>query len=245
MIQENHEPIISKEDFYKVQEILQLRRKSSPYDKEQKIYPLAGKVICKDCGSAMLRCGTKGTEANYLRCKLASKTNSEECSGHNIRYSVLEEKVLSEIQMHVDSILEDETTMAELADTVVGEKNPIFEWEKKIKELRKEKERIVLGLKNCYMDKYTGEIDEDLFLRMKNNFNKKAKRLDGELALAENKLLQYRGVAEMKDRGKEIVRRYTNFSKLTNEITHDFIEYIEIGEKNTKKEQEVLVHWKF
>lgn len=37
----------------------------------------------------------------------------------------------------------------------------------------------------------------------------------------------------------------TNFSKLTNEITHDFIEYIEIGEKNTKKEQEVLVHWKF
>lgn len=245
VIQENHEPIISKEDFYKVQEILQLRRKSSPYDKEQKIYPLAGKVICKDCGSAMLRCGTKGTEDNYLRCRLASKTKSEECTGHNIRYSVLEEKVLSEIQTHINSILEDETTAEEIANTVVGEKNPISELEKKIKELRKEKERIVLGLKNCYMDKYTGEIDEDLFLRMKNDFNKKAKRLDGELALAENKLLQYRGAAEMKDRGKEIVRRYTNFSELTNEITHDFIEYIEIGEKNTKKEQEVLVHWKF
>lgn len=245
VIQDNHEPIISKEDFYKVQEILRLRRKSSPYDKGQKIYPLAGKVICKDCGSSMLRCGTKGTEANYLRCKLASKTNSEECSGHNIRYSVLEEKVLSEIQMHVDSILEDETTMAELADTVVGKKNPIFEWEKKIKELRREKEKIVLGLKSCYMDKYTGEIDEDLFLRMKIDFNIKGKRIDNELALAENKLLQYRGVAEMRDKGKEIVRRYTSFCELTNEIANDFIEYIEIGEKNAEKEQEVLVHWKF
>ncbi len=99
-----------------------------------------------------------------------------------------------------------------------------------------------MGISDC---RACGACGLDLFLRMKNDFNKKAKRLDGELALAENKLLQYRGVAEMKDRGKEIVRRYTNFSKLTNEITHDFIEYIEIGEKNTKKEQEVLVHWKF
>ena len=152
---------------------------------------------------------------------------------------------MSEIQMHVDSILEDETTMAELADTVVGKKNPIFQWEKKIKELRREKEKIVLGLKSCYMDKYTGEIDEDLFLRMKIDFNIKGKRVDNELALAENKLLQYRGVAEMRDKGKEIVRRYTSFCELTNEIANDFIEYIEIGEKNAEKEQEVLVHWKF
>lgn len=117
VIQENHEPIISKEEFYQVQEILKLRRKySGASDQEGKLYPLAGKVKCRDCGNPMLRSGMKGTNGNYLRCRLANKSLSKECTTHNIKYMALEEKVLEALRQHISDILREEKVCVEMAE---------------------------------------------------------------------------------------------------------------------------------
>lgn len=52
-------------------------------------------------------------------------------------------------------------------------------------------------------------------------------------------------VGSSEERVRELVRKYTTFSELTNELVYDFIDYVEVGEKNEKKEQEVVAHWKF
>ena len=41
------------------------------------------------------------------------------------------------------------------------------------------------------------------------------------------------------------MKKYTAFPELTHELVYDVIDYVEVGEKNGKKEQEVIVHWKF
>lgn len=102
VVEKNHEAIISKEDFYNVQEILQLKRRFSPIpDKKNKHYPLAGKVKCKDCGSTMIRRGSQNTKYYYLSCGLAGKSSPKQCTSHMIKYSILEQKVAEALQCHI------------------------------------------------------------------------------------------------------------------------------------------------
>ncbi|MBQ4347004.1 MAG: recombinase family protein, partial [Firmicutes bacterium] len=160
IVENTHEAIISKEDFCKAQEILALRRKcSDKSDISRKTYPLAGKVFCKDCGSSMLRSGKKGTDANYLRCRLAAGSKGKSCSNHNIRYDILERAVLSELQSHIHRLLQDEAVAAEIACEIKKaqkRENPAQKARERLKKLYAEKERLSFGLKSCYMDKYTG-----------------------------------------------------------------------------------------
>ncbi len=91
---QNHAPIISAETFFQVQALLKQRRKrTKSCDKTQSSSPLAGLVHCKDCGSTMVKSGTKGKNQTYLRCSLASSTACGSCTGHSIASLALEEQV--------------------------------------------------------------------------------------------------------------------------------------------------------
>ncbi|EPR07975.1 recombinase family protein [Ruminiclostridium papyrosolvens] len=55
-IKNNHEPIISREDFERVKELIEIRKKKQGIDEEvikkmRKRYPLTGKIICGNCGN--------------------------------------------------------------------------------------------------------------------------------------------------------------------------------------------------
>ncbi len=166
-IENNHEPIISKEDFYQVQEILRLRRREPKAEREGgRPYPLAGKVFCRDCGSSMIRSGAKGTNGNYLRCRLAAKSRSSACTSHSIKYFALEKALLEGLQEQVDGLLQNEEER---------------QW------------------------------------------------LCRELGAG----------------GEESLEKYLEFPELTPALVYAFIDYVEIGEKDEKQEQEVIVHWKF
>ena len=246
MIPDCHEPIISKEDFYKAQEVMKLRRKYSPVsDVQHKIYPLAGKVLCKDCGNLMARSGRKGTEYNYLRCRLALKSKNKECSPHYIRYSELEAKILEGLQQHVDEILMDEKNLEDIAKECCPKKDAAMQEQRKYAQLRAEYEKLQAGLKNCYMDKYSGELDEVLFLELKADYNRKIKAIQQAMEDLDDKVRYREEIGSSEKRVKELVKKYTTFLELTHELVYDFIDYVEVGEKDEKKEQEVIVHWKF
>ena len=247
MIPDCHEPIITKEDFYRAQEMLKLRRKcSSVSDVQGKPYPLAGKVMCRECGYPMMRSGSKGSEYNYLRCRLAMKSKSQACTPHNIRYADLEEKILEGLQQHIDEILSDEREADDIAKEIQSKKDTAMqEQRKKWIQLRAEYEKLQTGLKNCYMDKYSGELDEVLFLELKADYNRKIKSVQQALEELDEKARYREEIGTSDEKVKELVKKYTTFLELTHELVYDFIDYVEVGEKNEKKEQEVIVHWKF
>lgn len=246
MIPDCHELIISKEDFYKAQEVMKLRRKYSPVtDVQQKIYPLAGKVLCKDCGNLMARSGRKGTEYDYLRCRLALKSKNKECSPHYIRYSELEAKILEGLQQHVDEILMDEKNLEDITKELRPKKDAAVQEQRKYTQLRAEYEKLQAGLKNCYMDKYSGELDEVLFLELKADYNRKIKAVQQAMEDLDDKVRYREEIGLSEKRVKELVKKYTTFLELTHELVYDFIDYVEVGEKEEKKEQEVIVHWNF
>lgn len=241
----NHEPIISYEQFYKVQEMQRLRRRFSKKSDKGKQYPLAGKVFCKDCGSSMVRSGTKESGDNYLRCRLSSKTASKECTGHTISYFSLEKTILGELKKHIGEYMSNQDNFNAVEEEIKLQNNTLSNEENKRNELLSEQERLNEGIKKLYMDKYIGSITEDIFYSLRDNFEKKIKNNKGEIEFIENKIGFIKNTEKKEDKYKKIIEKCTNFEKLTTETVLDFIDYVEICEKDKNKNQKVIIHWKF
>lgn len=247
VIKDNHQPIISKEDFYKVQEILRLRRNiSRGSDKDERFYPLAGVIRCMDCGSAMARSGRKGSEGsgqNYLRCHLAGKTASGECTNHSIKYAALEEKVLEAVREQIDDILDNEEDAGYIRMRITeNEKNTVDMAENTLRKLYSEKDRLSRALKKCHIDKYLGNLNDTMFSEVKNDMEKRLREADKGIKMWEDRLrtIKSDGYDPAGDMSK-----YALPDELTNELVYDLIEYIEVGEKDEDKDQDIVIHWKF
>ena len=95
------------------------------------------------------------------------------------------------------------------------------------------------------MDKYTGNLSEDMFYNLKNDFDKKISRNKSDIEFVENKLGFMKNNEENENKYKKIIERYTSFEQLTNEMVFDFIDYVEVCEKDENRHQNVIIHWRF
>ena len=123
--------------------------------------------------------------------------------------------------------------------------NTLSKEENKRNELLSEQERLNEGIKKLYMDKYIGSITEDIFYSLRDNFEKKIKNNKSEIEFIENKIGFIKNNEEKEDKYKKIIEKCTNFEKLTTEMVFDFIDYVEVCEKDKNKNQKVIIHWKF
>ena len=103
IVEDMHDPIISKETFYRTQEIRYARGKG------QKIpggscYSLAKKVYCGECGNTMWKMSYKLRDGryNYLCCRTRKTTDGLCKNDHSIRLDELEGVVLREINKLLD-----------------------------------------------------------------------------------------------------------------------------------------------
>ena len=101
-IYDNHEPIISKENFYTVQDMLANKRRKSKI--ENKAHIFATKVRCKECGGSMIKCTTRGKKPQdiqyqYLKCKNYTLSTGLICNSIN-RISFIELKSIVENQLN-------------------------------------------------------------------------------------------------------------------------------------------------
>lgn len=109
VVRDNHEPVISKEDFDKTQDLLKSRRKSCKTDGESynKPHIFSGKIKCADCKSTMTKSSGKSTGGyEYFICQLAKKSKLKECSRHSVRYDDLEAAIYQKIESFVNDISE-------------------------------------------------------------------------------------------------------------------------------------------
>lgn len=82
-IKNNHEPIISREQYAQVQEELKMRKNKTERGlKYSSKYPLSGLITCGGCESGYIRCiwqNKKGEKTAVWRCKERIKTGSQNC----------------------------------------------------------------------------------------------------------------------------------------------------------------------
>ena len=94
------------------------------------------------------------------------------------------------------------------------------------------------------MDKYSGDIDDVMFLELKNELKGKMQSVLSEIAAYENELKVYTE-SKNKEQYRDFIKKRCAFGELTNEIAYNFINFVEVGDKDENGLREVVVHWNF
>lgn len=250
IVEHHHEPVIDEETFYKVAKMRARRRICKDNQcGEKKVHIFSGKLRCADCGHTMIKSGGVSSNGDcYLRCQLSNKSRNRECTNHGVRFSAIENVVHNKIQKVVDDVLGEGRYISELEKQAREDnaKDCIMEKKKQIHDIDSRKEQIAKSMKALYSDRVNETISFDMFCQMKDEFdvelcrlNEKRQKFTEELELYETEKKTQKSVSEK-------VRKYTDYSRLTYVIVNDFIDYIEIGEKNKETgQQEIIIHWNF
>lgn len=110
VLHNNHEPLVSQKVFDLVQRLLLLDTRTSP--NEEKVFSLAGLMVCGDCGCPMVKKLTTSGKRKYAYYICSKNKQTKECSSHRIKAEKIEETVLTVIQKHIELILELQQCLA-------------------------------------------------------------------------------------------------------------------------------------
>lgn len=238
-----HEPIISKEIWENAQNIAKERAKHC-YDKvdQTPVNIFTGKVFCGKCHSSLRTNIIKNKR--YLRCS-GKLYNTNSCEGTYVLYKRLYDAVLLEFQKITHEIVSIEN---------VSQKASIFcDFEKQIEELNSQINEVNHQIseqrkyiKNLYIDKVKGVIDSDMYTELLNEFSNDEVKYQEDLNKLNRQIeiIQY-NMSNRKSK-LEIIKKYLDCERLTQEMVHIFIDKIYVHKKtNQNREFQLEIYWNF
>lgn len=244
IVENTHEPIITKEQFYKVQEIFKRKTRRC---KNGEVHLFANKLVCLDCGTKLYKC-RNDRDYVYFSCK-GSKKLYGTCTPHSIGYENLKNLVAEKIREKILAFYNFDNISDDLFVSN-DNLNKAKLLQNKVELLSKEMKDINNAIKELYLNKVSGKVPEEVFEDLNSSFlsDKSAKqkeltKLENDLSNLKEKELNSKFIKEQKEK---IINHFKNFKELNYDIVNSFIDYIEIGEKNKKtKSQDVIIHWNF
>lgn len=246
VIKNHHAPIISQDKFDRVQKMKGHRRRTAAAGK---VHKLAGKLRCADCGSSLVKSGYTNHKMEdwNLRCQLANKSRKKLCTNHVIRYSVIERIVLDNIRALVNGVLENQGRKEQLSQVLnrfTGSYTRMEELRKERDNYRDRKTVLERKLSLLYDDRVGGIVTEQQFRQLKTGFDREYDSVVESMTALDDKLAVLEQESREKRSIEELIEKYCSFDELTHEMAADFIDYIEVGEKDPETgKQEIKIHW--
>lgn len=106
-VENDHEPIISRDDYKKVQQMLQDQAdKHSPKANTVIWYPLSGKIKCGECGKSFKRkISAKGTPYECVKwtCRTKDLYSHDTCASHDIKDEVITKLLIEAFNESLDN----------------------------------------------------------------------------------------------------------------------------------------------
>ena len=174
VVENTHEPIISKKDFYSVQKMVIVQS----YNRNEKKHHflLDGLLVCYECkhkiGIRARKDGRYYMVCNYYRKN--SKLNL--CTSHGFNYNKLERSLLEMIKK-----LFSEIDSNKIKPHIKNSKTK-QDYKKMLKNIEKEMSLIYEKLDKMYIDKLDNKITEDMYnrvaIKLKNDIEEKQKQYD-------------------------------------------------------------------
>ena len=243
IVENTHDPIITKEQFAKVQNIFKSKSKIC---KTGDIHIFSNKLICLNCKGKLYKCqNAKGYI--YFSCS-NSKTSKKICSHHSIGYENLKRIITQKINEKISNYYDFNNIYNYLFDNSYQKlENKEFLIERKGK-LEKNISNLFNTIKSLYLNKTNGTITDELFKELITSFSKEKQEKE---RLLESINLQIRNINQENTESlemakKSIIDKFKNIESLSFDIINSFIDFIEIGEKDNKENtQDVIIHWNF
>ena len=228
IVENHHKPLISKEEFEKVQELLYERNIRVKKNKEYDLF--AGHLRCNECGNNLVLRKYMNYEYYYCTSHLYKKT----CTSHACQKKIIEANVIEIINKYktiideMDNEINDILNQKEISYDIEIIKN-------KIKSNDEKQEKYIM-LKDSIKDDLKEKlISDDEYWEYNDEYSKKLKKLRDEKNKLEDRLNKIDINSKDNAKWMEQFKRIDKIEKLDKLLIEDLIEDIVIDEKKNLK----------
>ena len=145
IFENTHEPIVTQQQFDLVQELRKNKRRPQRFEE---INPFSGVCYCEDCGKKMYLCRSTSLADNQEHLKCSTYANdTNDCSAHYIRTSVLSDIVLGEVNKLLAMVKEneDEFVQSAMESSATKHSSELFKAKKALNKAEKRTVRAALS----------------------------------------------------------------------------------------------------
>ena len=224
-VEGTHEPIVSRELFECVQNLMKLDTRTSP--EEEMIYIFSGLLRCGDCGQNMVRrvVKKKGKQYHYYHC--STYKNKEGCTSHNISDAKLQKVVLEAIQKQIALLVQADAIMAQI-ENIPQQQFGVKLLDSQIRTLNAEVQKYKDLRNNLYQDMVDGVITREEYRDIKQTFTRKMERAEESIRELETKKRRLLSNEMRTQKWVEEFKNCRNIESLDRKVTVMLIERIVI-----------------
>lgn len=221
-IENSNEPIVSKETFQAVQELMTLRKEGNCYQAGEQ-HLLSGVLICADCGRAMKRI-TNSNQPKWI-CRSYSRGSSS-CT----RHTVLEQDIMKAFTVMINKlkdnkkeIVDDTISLLEKTMNIAGgNRERVHEIDVEIADLCKRKYKIA----QLYEKRILNDVDYTVKTRDINGVLK-VLREERKRLIAKDK--QEESLDDLKSL-RQTIEQYDKSNEFNSQLFEDIINTVEVDE---------------
>jgi len=228
-----HPQIIDPETFNIVQRLRGTKRR--PYKLDGEPNPLTGILYCADCGAKMYhKQGKSDSEHkphNEYVCS-SYRHYSKTCTCHYIRTSVVENLILESIRRTSGYVRENESEFIKRVreESELQQTAAVKESRRKLTKSKRRREEISVLIKRLYESYAAEKIPEKHFTELLTGYDTEQETLDREIEKLQAEIDRYNTDSVRADKFIELVKRHTEFAKLTPALLNEFIEKVIVHE---------------
>lgn len=253
-----HEPLIDSDTWEKVQELERATIEKGKKQAKRKPALFGSKLFCLDCGTSLSsqtvghkKNGVWTREGTQYQCHRHLMSGRAVCSKHTIGENPLKAIILTELRLHKQSIVLDETLIMEKLKkqmAVDNSANQLF-LQKEVRRLRAlldETDRLGAVL---YEDKVAGKISPETFTKLLDKNEQERKKRQSQFDETNLRLTTIQDKILNISKWVEVIKKHTELSDITRPDVEELIDRIEVGESSyctrRKRVQEIRIYWRF
>lgn len=224
IVENTHAPIIGREDFERVQELLKKDTRTAP--KQTNLYLFSGFLRCADCGKAMTRSKVRGNV--YYYCRTYKDQSKAACTKHTMKHLPLEQAVLSALRQQI-SLGVSFSDMAERMNRAPLQKNRSVQQREWLVAKHKELTRITRYKQSIYQDWKDGAISHQDYCQMKQDYERQSEDINKVIGYLQERQAELKQ-AEDENAYLPVMRKIESLDKLTREILIALVDIIRVHE---------------
>ena len=237
-----HEAIISREDFQKVQDIMNaaLETRQTKMQKSEEIRATLinlfdGKIVCADCGKRMyfhrkkIDKDKRGRWYAFYECSTSVSRRYEHCTAHYTRQDKLEADVLAAIQLQVKAALDYDKLLDKLRGSE-GEKNIRDKQNALITSLNLKLSGVSKKRTRLYEDFAEGLLDEEEYTFAKKSYDEQFADLSRRLDEAVQRRSKFNEAMSVDNKWITLMKSVSTATQLSQDLVDESVELVKVHE---------------
>ena len=223
-----HEPIVSRENWERIQAMRSGKRKRKPTNKRNLFSTM---LCCVDCGSTLRFQAKQDNPKNtYYLCPQNNKTRRTCPSTHSVRADFLEKVVLQDIRRITrDAMINRQVFAEKLRQQVVQDSEQAqIARKQRAENLSRRAVELDSLFERMYEDRALGNLSDERFAKLASRYESEQAELLSQLDAVNQEIELHHNKTVSVDEFLKIIQKHSEIKKLTMAIVREFIDEIHI-----------------